>query len=339
MIIVLVLLGIMALLGVAAILHQAVTGFKETNLNDKYVWGLYIQGCFYLSSIALGILMTISTMTLLGIQGVDSIMEYGNIAAFSLLIGAQVLLGLDLGKPNRALLMLGSKNFRSPLTLDFYALGASTVLSFAYIFGVIQNNPVILGIWSIFMLIAGNLCISAHTMFFLSRSKGGYQTNAFLGLETLLYSLLGGVSVLATIAIAFEIKTVDLSKSMLIIAIFLVLTGIGHQIALLNQEKAHSNKILYLNIFILILLGLNQIAFTNQFIVLTAAILVFVSIFIEKYHTVIHSQSVSIIPEPYSQFQDKQLYTPSIKEWTVLIGGLAVCALISYGIYFLKTSL
>jgi Ni/Fe-hydrogenase subunit HybB-like protein len=44
-----ILLGILAILaiaGIVAILHQLKDGFKKTNLNDQYVWGIYIQGYF-----------------------------------------------------------------------------------------------------------------------------------------------------------------------------------------------------------------------------------------------------------------------------------------------------
>lgn len=220
-----ILLGILAILaiaGIVAILHQLKDGFKKTNLNDQYVWGIYIQGCFFLSSISVGILMIIAVLLLLNIQGLEPLIRAGNVIAFSFLLGAQVLLGIDLGKPMRALSMIKSKNFRSPLTLDFYTMGLSTLLSLVFLLRLVPAGSVLSGIWAILILAAGSLCVAAHTMFFLSRIKGGFQSNPFMGLETLLYSLLGGMAVLALLGMIYETGLHVVAPVMLVISILLI---------------------------------------------------------------------------------------------------------------------
>ena len=336
----LIILAILALSGIASILHQLKDGFKKTNLSDKYVWGIYIQGCFFLSSMAVGILMIIAAILLLGIQGLDPLLRTGNILAFSFLLGAQALLGLDLGKPMRAVFMIKSKNFRSPLTLDFYSMGLSTVLSLIFLLGALPLGGPLSGIWGILVLAAGSLCIAAHTMFFLSRIKGGFQSNSFLGLESLLYSLLGGAAVLSLVAIANGTSLNIVAPIMLILVVLLITAILSHKIALLTMDKKHDEKvILLLNGLTLILLAVNQLFIENHYLVLGAAVLALIGLFAEKYHAVIHSQSANMIPEPYSQFLDKKVYRPSFKEWNILVGSFAICILLSYGIAFLNITL
>ncbi len=335
-IILLILLAFAAIGGVS-ILHQVITGFRKTNLNDHYVWGSYIQGCFFFSSIAEGILIVVASMTLLNVKGMSLIAEAGCGIAFALLLAAQILLGIDLGKPSRALLMLGSKNFHSPLTWDFYTMGLTTVLSFIYLLDVLPSNPTVTGIWSLLLLVGGFLCLAAHSMFFLSRTKGGYQTNTFMGLETLLYSLLGGVSVLILTMILFGMDISQLAGLQMIIAILLLTTAAAHKIALLNQES-HAGKrlMIILNVVIIMLLGINLTVREAKAAVLLAAIISVTLVFVDKYYWVIDNQKTNTIPEPYSQFQQKGTYRPSFKECNVLIGCLAICAFVGYSIIYLK---
>ncbi len=338
--IILILLCIFSLIGAGSILHQLVKGFRKTNLNDNYVWGIYVQGCFFFSSIAQGILIIIASMTLLNVKGMSLIMEAGSSIAFSLLLVSQILLGVDLGKPSRAILMLGCKNFHSPLTWDFYTLGISTVLSFVYLLGILPSNGVVLGIWALLLLISGYLCLAAHTMFFLSGAKGGYQTNVFMGLETLLYSLLGGSSALILTMMAFGTDINQLAGLQLIIAVLLLTTSAAHKIALLNKEKHAGDYIMrLLNIAIILLLAINHAVTGNKAAVLAAATIAVVLVFVEKYYMVIESQKANIIPEPYSKFQEKSIYRPSFKEWNILFGCIAISALVGYGIIYLKIML
>lgn len=332
----LVILVIIALWGALGLLNQLIKGFKKTNLNDQYVWGVYIQGCFFFSSVAAGILMILSVMILLEIEGVSELIGAANAIAFSLLLGAQVMLGIDLGKPMRGIFMLTSKNLSSPLTWDFYTLGISTLLSFLYLLEMISNQT-IASIWAIVMLLAANLCIAAHTMFFLSRVKAGYQTNTFLSLQTLLYSIVGGLSVFILLSIHYTANWILFSKILFISIIFLLISVIGHKIALLNTNKAHSEKaVISLNIIILLLLGSNIFAIHAQYVSIIASILALLLVFAEKYLAVGQSQRNNIIPEPYSHFSNTKPYSPALKEWNVFIGSLAICILISYGIIYLK---
>jgi Ni/Fe-hydrogenase subunit HybB-like protein len=340
---ILFILCFFALAGGAAILQQLIHGFKKTNLSDHYVWGIYIQGCFFLSSLAAGVLIILSVMILLNIKGISRLAETGSIIAFSLFIGSQILLGIDLGKPSRAILMLKSKNFHSPLTWDFYTLGSSTVLCLIYYLGILPQTRGAMLAWSLLSLLIAYLCLSVHTMFFLSRAKGGYQTNAFSGLETLLSSLLGGTALLMLSGIQMR-----LSGLLLILAVLLLGTTASHNIALLRQNH-NSKSVLILNLAIVLLLLVEQS--TEKFlqagsivtptaggsiVALTAAAASLVLVFIEKFNAVILPQRESILPEPYNQFQDKSPYRPSLKEINVLIGCFAICAFIGYGLLYVK---
>lgn len=340
---ILFILCFFALAGGAGILQQLIHGFKKTNLSDHYVWGIYVQGCFFLSSLAAGVLIIISAMILLNIEGISKPTEKGSILAFSLLIGSQILLGIDLGKPSRAILMLKSKNFHSPLTWDFYTLGSATVLCLIYYLSVLPQSRSALLTWSLLSLIIAYLCLSVHTMFFLSRAKGGYQSNAFSGLETLLSSLLGGTALLLLSGFQFP-----LTGLLLILAVLLLGTTAAHKIALLKQNHKGKSELI-LNLVIVLLLSAEQFAeyllpagaaatqtAAGSVLALTAAAASLVLVFIEKFNAVILPQQESILPEPYNQFQNKSPYRPSFKEINVLVGCFAICALIGYGLFYMK---
>lgn len=359
---ILIILCFLALAGGAAILRQLLQGFRKTNLNDHYVWGIYVQGCFYLSSLAAGILMILSAAILLGVNGAERLAETGSISAFSLLLGSQILLGIDLGKPSRALLMIKSKNFHSPLTWDFYTLGLATVLSLVFFLGILPEARGITLVWALLCLITANLCLAVHTMFFLSRTKGGYQTNAFSGLETLISSLLGGTAFLILTTSASGIQAsaggiqtnaggiqtflpapgiqAFLPELLLILAVLLIGASASHKIALLKQNHQDSKAVIILNLLIILLLLAKQLTenFLSSSYVLSllAAVLSLVLVFIEKFNAVILPQQQSMIPEPYSQFQDKYRYRPSPKEIQVLIGCFAICGFVGYGMLYLK---
>ncbi|MDF2999940.1 MAG: polysulfide reductase [Bacillota bacterium] len=343
---ILIILCFLALAGGIAILRQLLQGFRKTNLNDHYVWGIYVQGCFYLSSLATGILMILSAAILLDVNGAERLADVGSVIAFSLLFGSQILLGIDLGKPSRAILMIKSNNFHSPLTWDFYTLGLATVLSLVFFLGVLPDARGITLAWALLCLITANLCLAVHTMFFLSRTKGGYQTNAFSGLETLIASLLGGTAFLILTTSAGGLQTpapgihASLPGLLLILAVLLLGASVSHKIALLKQNHQDSKAVLILNLLIILLLLAKQ--FTENFLPssdvfpLLAAVLSLVLVFIEKFHAVILPQQKSMIPEPYSQFQDKRMYHPSAKETQVLIGCFAICAFVGYGLLYMK---
>lgn len=337
---ILIILCFLALAGSAAILRQLLQGFRKTNLNDHYVWGIYVQGCFYLSSLAAGILMILSAAILLGVNGAEHLAETGSIIAFSLLLGSQILLGIDLGKPSRALLMIKSKNFHSPLTWDFYTLGLATVLSLVFFLGILPDARGITLVWALLCLITANLCLAVHTMFFLSRIKGGYQTNAFSGLETLIASLLGGTAFLILTTSASSIQAPFLPELLLILAVLLLGASASHKIALLKQNHQDSKAVIILNLLIILLLLSKQLTESllslSNALSLLAAVLSLVLVFIEKFNAVILPQQQSMIPEPYSQFQDKYRYRPSPKEIQVLIGCFAICGFVGYGMLYLK---
>lgn len=361
--IILIVLCVLALGGGVAILRQLLQGFRKTNLNDHYVWGIYVQGCFYLSSLAAGILMILSAAILLDVNGAAGLAETGSVIAFSLLLGSQILLGIDLGKPSRAILMIKSKNFHSPLTWDFYTLGLATVLSLVFFLGILPEGRGITLTWALLCLITANLCLAVHTMFFLSRTKGGYQTNAFSGLETLIASLLGGTAflllstagvsaggiqtpgeVMQTSAGVLQTSNGSIQESLpgllLILAVLLLGASASHKIALLKQDHQDNKAVLILNLLIVLLLIIKQFTGNSlpwsDALPLFAAILSLVLVFIEKFHAVILPQQKSMIPEPYSQFQDKRIYRPSAKETQVLIGCFAICAFVGYGMLYIK---
>ncbi len=87
-------------------LRQMKTGLTTTALDDKFTWGLYVQGFFFFSALAGGILIFIAVVMLFEIQALRPLVDIGAAVAFGCLAAAGLLLGSDLGKPFRGMKIL-----------------------------------------------------------------------------------------------------------------------------------------------------------------------------------------------------------------------------------------
>jgi Ni/Fe-hydrogenase subunit HybB-like protein len=333
----LILLAILAVIAIVCIFHQLTRGFAKTNLNDQYSWGLYIQGFFFLVSVGAGALMVLAMLTLAQAALPAGFADFGNVLAFTLLIGGMVILGLDLGKPFRIFYMVTSKNFKSPLIWDFYTLGLTVLLSFLFLFPFLSGSAVGSQVWALLMLLAAGLCVTVHAMFFPAHEKGGNQANLFLVFDTFLFSLSGGCALLTLMGAYLGLSLPLLSRCLFLLSILLVISAAGHKIAPL---RSHSDTLLtvcnLLKVLVVVLLAVWQWAVPADALAVAASVLAVLLLFLEKYHTVAHAQREPMIPGTYGRHRPVVSYRPSAKEWLIFIGGMSICLLLWAGICLLK---
>lgn len=328
---------IITALGFLAILSQIFGGLTRTGLNDKYIWGLNIQGFFTLSTYAAGILTIISSLILLGLPVSDSVFELAATFAFGFLIGSQILLASDLGKPFRAFYIFKGRNFVSPLTWDFISLLMLTLLSFIYMFGFVNDNEIFLRIWALITLFFALLCDVVHVLFFISRVEAGYNSQPFSALKVFACSLWGGSAILVMLSSHMRLH-LTFVNFMLICSILVFIISIGGFISAKLGRKEYNNiKFLSMNLFIIVAIIGETILFKNEiFMESMIAILVLLAVFIEKFELITEFQKKPTIPAPYSKFEKKPSYRPSVVEWGSLMAGFSLSVVIFYAVIIFR---
>jgi len=267
--IVILVAGLLTLVGGIIFLKQLNSGLTTTALHDNFNWGLYVQGFFYFSALAVGILVFMAVATLFEIKALRPLVEIGAAVSFSCLVCAGGLLISDLGRPFRSIKILTVKNFASPLTWDFYMLTVCGILNLVFLAGVIPSSGLLTTIWSILCLIAALGYVAIHTLFFLSRVGAGFKSVPFLGLDTLAQSLWGGLAIVCLIALASGIQPYNLIRLLLILTILTLITLAGAYIASLSSTRKEVNpKVLGLDTLILFMLIAIYVVSPNNTILL-----------------------------------------------------------------------
>ena len=336
-----IVLGIlMTILWGVMFLKQMRLGLTTTALDDKFTWGLYVQGFFYLSALAGGTLVFIAVVTLFEIEALRRLVEVGAAVSFGCLVSGGILLGSDLGKPFRGFNIIVGKKFASPLTWDFYTLVACAVLNLLLLLGLIPISGVIATVWSVLCLIAALGYVMIHTLFFLSRVGAGFRSQPFLGLDTLAQSLWGGMALVTLIALAVGVEAHHLVKLLLILTILVLISLAGAHIASLSRKRGGVNQmIIGFDTLILLILLITQFSSPNNSILLAiVSLLILLSVFLEKSHMVKLYQDSPTLPAPYSRFDRVPDYRPTASEWLLAVGSVGICVFLSSAIIYLKST-
>jgi len=323
-------------------LKQLTTGLTNTALDDKFTWGLYVQGFFFFSALAGGGLIFISVVTLFEINSLRPLGEVGSAVSLGCLAAAGMLLGSDLGKPFRGFRIITGKNFTSPLTWDFIALSACAILNLIYLAGIVSVNGAGSIIWAILCIIAALCFVIIHTLFFLSRVGAGFKSQPFLGLSTLAQSLLGGTALITLIGLGVGVKPEKVIRLLLILTILALIPLFGSYLASLTTRNKGDEykKILGMDIILLVILILIQIISPDNSVLLAVgSVLILISIFLEKSHLMRQYQQNPILPLPYSIHDPIPKYSPTSYEWLLSIGCAGTCVLVSSVIFYLRTLL
>lgn len=324
--------------GAVFMIHQVFCGLDKTALNDKYVWGMNIQGFYFLSAAGTGILAVTAVAALY--FGPDMNQEGIRIPAaiaFGCLISSQILMAADLGRPFRAWRIVTGKNFLSPLTLDFLVLLLLSVASFVMMFGIFTGIKAIFTIWCWGTLAVCVLGMVVHTLLFIPRVGAGYQSEPFQGCLVMASALWIGSAVMM---MAFNGHAGEHFFKVMMIGstVFVLIAAFGSVLAdLLANAKPHNLIFCGLACVTAILLFANGFIFIESELLQTAAaVLAMVSVYFEKHQTVIHLQLKPVLPEPYSQFERRLFYRPVLSEWLNLISGIAAVVAVTYGVMIIR---
>lgn len=311
---------------------QMKRGLIHTDLDDHFSWGLYVQGFFFFSALAGGILIFMAVVTLFEMTSLRPLAEIGAAVCLGCLVAAGLLLGSDLGKPFRGIKILTGNNFASPLTWDFYMLALCGILVLLFFAGVIPRAGAVAMIWSLLCLLAALGYLMIHTLFFLSRVGAGFRSQPFLGLDTLAQSMWGGMALMSLVAPASGIPAWSMGRVLLILTALVLVPLLGAHIASLSlKSKAlEQKKIIVLDSFILVVLALILVFVPeNKLLLAVASIVILAAVFLEKSHLVKQYQVKPTLPLPYSRYEGDGAYSPTTSEWLLALGSLGVCVFFS----------
>lgn len=323
-------------------LKQLKSGLGQTALEDHFAWGLYVQGFFFFSALAGGILIFMAVATLFQLQSIRPLVETGSAVSLGCLAAAALLLGSDLGKPFRGIKILTGKNFASPLTWDFYMLTLCGILGLVFFLGWIPQTGPLATFWAVLCLLAALGYVMIHTLFFLSRVGAGFRSQPFLGLDTLAQSLLGGVALMNLIGLVSTTHFPNVGNLLLVLASVTLIPLVGGHIASLSIKSRgmEQKKIIALDGFILVALAI-AVMFSPESRVIPAllSVLILVAVFLEKSHLMKQYQIKPTLPLPYSRYEEAPQYSPSTSEWILAFGSVGVCVFFSTLIMNLKSFL
>ncbi|MCL1993820.1 MAG: hypothetical protein FWG66_12830 [Spirochaetes bacterium] len=323
------------------VLYNVFFGLGKTNLNNKYIWGLNIQGFFVLSSIGSGILAVLSIAVIFQELLAFSLYRFQLAAtiAFACLLSAQMLMGADLGRPFRALKIISGKNFISPLTLDFISLVILTILSFVFMFGIFMNIPEVMRLWAFATLFFTLFCMLVHVLLFVMHLSGS-RIKSFDALITVANGIWSGTAVMSLLTLNDSNHHVFFN-SFLVLTLLIFVSQIGSIIsAFLAEQKPHNLIFTGISFIILVFLLGHGIIF-REILILEIAIclLAIVALFIEKFEMVIGFQREPVLPPPYSMYEQPKPYRPSFFEIGNLIAALSFTVVVTYGVLIIRVYL
>jgi len=323
---------------VLTVLHHVFFGLEKTNLNDRYIWGLNIQGFFVLSSLGCGILAVISAFVIFGIDYPAAIFELAGAVAFSCFLSAMMLMGADLGRPFRVFKIITGKNPASPLTLDFICVLLLTLLSFIFMFGIFMGVREILHLWAYATLFFVVLCLLAHVMLFILNKSSDPRIKSFEGLATVSCSLWAGVAAVTLLTLFTGYRDLLLGALLAMTIIVFATQVAGLLSALLAGQKPHTFIVTGISFFVFAFLAVRGTLIESSPWPVDAAIcvLVIVALFIEKFSMVISFQKVPVLPHPYSMYDKVKPYRPSFSEVGNLIAGLSLVIVATYAIIIVR---
>jgi len=323
-------------------LKQLKSGLVHTGLEDHFTWGLYVQGFFFFSALAGGVLVFMAVATLFEVTSIRPLVEIGSAVALGCLAAAGLLLGSDLGKPFRGFKILTGNNFASPLTWDFYMLSVCGVLDLLFLIGLIPaEGPIAIG-WAVLCLLATLGYVMVHTLFFLSRVGAGFRSQPFLGLDTLAQSLWGGIALMNLIALASGLTISNVGKLLLALSCLTLIPLAGSHIASLSikSKEMEQKKIIILDAIILVVLAfILMVAPESPGLLAVISVLILVAVFLDKSHLMKQYQLKPTLPLPYSRYEDTPGYSPTASEWVLAFGSVGVCVFFSGLIINLKALL
>jgi molybdopterin-containing oxidoreductase family membrane subunit len=137
-------LGIISLVAVYAYYLQLTKGLGVTGLNDVTIWGIYIVNFIFFIGISHAGIAISAAVRLMNLSKYQRIARIAELLTIVSLVMAGLSIVIDLGRPDRAFLLItkyGSRFKFSPLTWDITAVGTYLILSSTYLYLPMRRDP------------------------------------------------------------------------------------------------------------------------------------------------------------------------------------------------------
>ncbi|MHC4592519.1 MAG: NrfD/PsrC family molybdoenzyme membrane anchor subunit, partial [Planctomycetota bacterium] len=108
-------LAILILAGMVAAVRQLTVGLGATALDEPVVWGLYVVCFAYFAGIGAGALTVASATIWSGQDQYRHLTRAAAVVSLSSLVVAGLFITMDLGRPDRVLLLVLKAKLQSPL--------------------------------------------------------------------------------------------------------------------------------------------------------------------------------------------------------------------------------
>ena len=152
-------LVILVLAGVYAAIQQLQYGLAETGLHEPVVWGLYVVCFVFFFGVGAGALFVASLLLCSARQDHQPLARAGSVVSLVCLMLTGMFITIDLGRPDRALLLMLKPQISSPLTWDFFILNAMLAVAAIYTIFVLRrevlNSPRRSGLLSRMLAVGG----------------------------------------------------------------------------------------------------------------------------------------------------------------------------------------
>jgi molybdopterin-containing oxidoreductase family membrane subunit len=137
----LLVLGILALLGLAAWIYQLSNGLVVTGMRNIVSWGLYITSFMFFVGLSAGGLIVSSSATVFDIPAFKTVAKPAVILSTVCIILACLFILVDLGSPERIFNLLIYAQFQSPLIWDVIVIAIYLTISLLYLKEMNQPDP------------------------------------------------------------------------------------------------------------------------------------------------------------------------------------------------------
>ncbi|MDR1422100.1 MAG: polysulfide reductase NrfD [Coriobacteriales bacterium] len=119
----------MCAIGFIAWMYQLDHGLAVTGMRNSFTWGLYIAIFAFMVGAAAGGMIVSSSIYLFKLDVLKPFARIASLSAFACILGAGLMIILDLGSINHIVNILTSANFRSPLVWDICVITGYLIIT------------------------------------------------------------------------------------------------------------------------------------------------------------------------------------------------------------------
>ncbi len=366
-----IMLGMFVLAAAVSVLYIEHHGHIVTGMNNQTVWGLPHVFAIFLIVAASGALNVSSIGSVFGKTAYKPVARLSSLLAMALLMGGLAVLVLDLGRPDRLIVAMTYFNLTSIFTWNILLYTGFLAVVAVYLYAQMAR-----GIPSLALRAAGTaaflwrliLTTGTGSIFGWLVARPGYDAAIMAPLFIAMSFAFGLAVFLIVMVWTCRTTTRDFSPDLrtrqarllgLFVAVVLYFTTVQHLSNIYVAEHTGFERFILLEGGIITLLFWGGQIFLGSIVplvllfhpkldtkfayVITAALLVVLGGFVQLYVIIVGGQAypLEIFPgfEVTSGFGDGAInhYTPSVYEWALGGGGIAVTFLITgLGMKFLR---